>query len=46
MFAVLLHGGWDTIVAAILFWLSPFIVLFLVVNWVIRWRRKRRYSGS
>jgi hypothetical protein len=30
----LLHGGWDTILAAILFWLSPFITLFLVVNWV------------
>jgi len=32
MFAALLHGGWNTIIAAILFWLSPFIVLFLVVN--------------
>jgi hypothetical protein len=21
MFAVLLHGGWDTVIAAILFWL-------------------------
>jgi hypothetical protein len=46
MFAALLHGGWDTLIAAILFWLSPFIALFLVVNWVMRWRRKRRHSGS
>jgi RsiW-degrading membrane proteinase PrsW (M82 family) len=46
MFAFLLHGRWDTILAAILFWLSPFIALFLVVNWVLRRRRKRRHSGS
>jgi hypothetical protein len=32
MFSVLLHGWWDTIIAAVLFWLSPFIALFLVVN--------------
>lgn len=25
MFAVLLHSGWDAIIAAILFWLSPFV---------------------
>jgi len=41
MLAVLLHGGWETIVAAILFWLSPFIALFLGVGWLRR-RRKRR----
>jgi hypothetical protein len=46
MFAVLLHGGWATIILAVLFWLSPFIALLLVVNWVMRWRRKRRHSGS
>jgi len=40
-----LHGGWDTIIAAILFWLSAFIVLILVVSWLRR-RRKRRHSGS
>jgi cytochrome c-type biogenesis protein CcmH/NrfF len=44
MFAVLLHGGWDTIIAAVLFWLSPLIALFLVVIWIVR-RRKRRDSG-
>jgi hypothetical protein len=46
MFALLLHGGWDTIIAATLFWLSPFVVLSLVVNWAVRRRRKRRHSGT
>ncbi|MFY9842981.1 MAG: hypothetical protein WBV41_14330 [Terriglobales bacterium] len=46
MLAVLLHGGWDTIIAAILFWLSPFIVLFLIVNWLVRRGRKRKHSSS
>jgi hypothetical protein len=45
MFAVLLHGGWDTLLAASLFWLSPFIVVFLVIRWVVRRRRGTR-SGS
>ena len=30
MFAILLHGGWDTLVAAALFWLCPFIIAFLI----------------
>src|SRR5215469_16244632 len=41
MFAVLLHGGWDTITFAILVWLSPFIVLFLLVNWLMRDKNTR-----
>ena len=36
--AVLLHGGWDTVIAAALFWLSPFIVAFLVIRWAVRRR--------
>jgi hypothetical protein len=30
--AALFHGGWDTIIVAILFWFSSFVVLFLVVS--------------
>ena len=41
MFAVLLHGGWDTLIAAGLFWLSPFIVAFLVIRWAVATRRTR-----
>ncbi len=36
MLAALLHGGWDTLVLAVAFWLSPFIILFLVIRWAIR----------
>lgn len=35
MLAILLHGGWDTLVAAALFWLSPFVVAYLVIRWAI-----------
>ena len=42
MLAALLHGGWDTIVLAVAFWLTPFIILFLVIRWAIR----KRSSGS
>ena len=38
--------GWDTIIAAILFWLSPFIVLFLIVNWLMRLRHRRKSPSS
>jgi hypothetical protein len=41
MLAALLHGGWDTIVLAVAFWLSPFVILFLVIRWAIR----KRNSG-
>ena len=41
MLVALLHGGWDTVVLAIAFWLSPFIILFLVIKWAIR----KRNSG-
>ncbi len=41
MLAALLHGGWDTVVLAVAFWLSPFIILFLVIRWAIR----KRNSG-
>ena len=36
MLAALLHGGWDTLVLAVAFWMSPFIILFLVIRWAIR----------
>jgi hypothetical protein len=39
MLALLLHGGWNTIVAADALWLPPFIVAFLITVWAIR-RRK------
>jgi len=45
MFAVLLHGGWDTLVAAALFWLSPFVVAFLIIK-VGHTQAKRRGTHS
>jgi hypothetical protein len=44
MLLLLLHGGWDTLLLAILFWLSPFIVAAIVLAWAIR-RYKRAKSN-
>src|SRR5277367_6501508 len=41
MLGALLHGGWDTIVLAVAFWLTPFIILFLVIRWAIHKRNSR-----
>ncbi len=46
MFASLLHGGWDTLIAAALFWLSPFVVAFLLIRRVIRKRGRNRTPPS
>jgi hypothetical protein len=46
MLALLLHGGWDTLIAAAVFWLSPFIVLFLIVRWAIPRPNRRTHPGS
>jgi uncharacterized membrane protein YqaE (UPF0057 family) len=44
MLATFLHGGWDTIVAALLFWLALVVAVVFAIWWISRivtgWFRK------
>lgn len=47
---MVLHGGWDTIAFALLFWAvvfgGPPLALLLGILWVLRRRRARRITEA